>query len=287
MMMNKNYNKDNMNTRTRAAHYIEDNYDYTPDKAYFVDGNAAVARTPAPQPPKKKSRAGLVIATVALTLVAAISVGAFAFFFTNNNKASKPAATIATVSNNGALNGNAPTENKAQTASQAPVKDTTAPTEAKTEAPAPAPTQGTVTPGTAPAATETPAATDTPAMAVAKRAYPGHNLEMTQESNVIRVNGERIYMDTKRLAPEKTGNPAHFYANGATSYGFDWNYKTDNVNFVIACNYNFAKQQYDFTFYGTQAGVSHITVYYNTADNVQIPVQLTINVDENLNVTQG
>ena len=56
MMMNKNYNKDNMNTRTRAAHYIEDNYDYTPDKAYFVDGNAAVTRTPAPQPPKKKSR---------------------------------------------------------------------------------------------------------------------------------------------------------------------------------------------------------------------------------------
>lgn len=266
MMMNNNHNKDNMNRRTHAAHYIEDNYDYTPDKAYFVEADAPVAPAPAPQPPKKKSRAGLVIATVALTLVAAISAGAFAFFITDANKATKPAATVATVNNNGALKGDAPTESKAQNATQAPANETTAPTEAKTEA---------------------PASTDTPAMKVAKRAYPGHNLELTAEANVIRVDGERIYMDTKRLAPENTGNPAHFYANGATSYGFDWNYKTDNVNFVIACNYNFAKQQYDFTFYGTQAGTSHITVYYNTADNVQVPVQLTINVDANLNVTQG
>lgn len=105
------------------------------------------------------------------------------------------------------------------------------------------------------------------------------------EDRIDNINGERVYIDTKRIAPEVTGAPAHYYAYGKTSYGFDWNYSADNGNFVVACNYNFDQQQYDFTFYGTAQGVSNVTLYYNTDDNVQVPVQLTVNVDSDLNVT--
>ena len=45
--------------------------------------------------------------------------------------------------------------------------------------------------------------------------------------------------------------------------------------------------QYDFTFYGTKAGTSHVTLYYYTADNVKVPVSLTVTVDSDLNVSVG
>ena len=109
---------------------------------------------------------------------------------------------------------------------------------------------------------------------------PGQNVDRIDE-----VDGERIYIDTKRVAPEVTGTPAHYYANGKTSYGFDWNYKTDNVNFVLRCDYNFNQQQYDFQFYGTTPGTAHVTLLYNTDDNVQVPVNLTVTVDDGLNVS--
>ncbi|MBQ9514828.1 MAG: hypothetical protein IJR57_01840 [Ruminococcus sp.] len=109
---------------------------------------------------------------------------------------------------------------------------------------------------------------------------PQQNVDRIDE-----VNGERIYIDTKRVAPEVTGTPAHYYANGKTSYGFDWNYKTDNVNFVLRCDYNFNQQQYDFQFYGTTPGTAHVTLLYNTDDNVQVPVNLTVTVDDGLNVS--
>ena len=105
------------------------------------------------------------------------------------------------------------------------------------------------------------------------------------QDKIEKINGERVYIDTKRKAPEKTGTPAHYYANGKTSYGFDWDYSADNSNFVLSCNYNFDKQQYDFSFYGTKAGTSHVTLYYFTADNVKVPVSLTVTVDNNLNVS--
>ncbi|WP_407383900.1 hypothetical protein [Ruminococcus sp.] len=111
--------------------------------------------------------------------------------------------------------------------------------------------------------------------------------EKKSEDKIETVNGERIYIDTKRQAPEKTGTPAHYYANGKTSYGFDWTYDADNSNFTIRCDYNFNQQQYDFQFYGTAPGTSHITVYYNTDDNTKVPVSLTLTVDDNLNASIG
>jgi len=107
----------------------------------------------------------------------------------------------------------------------------------------------------------------------------------TSQDKIEKINGERVYIDTKRKAPEKTGTPAHYYANGKTSYGFDWTYNADNSNFTVSCNYNFDKQQYDFCFYGVKAGTSHVTLYYFTADNVKVPVNLTVTVDSSLNVS--
>ena len=106
-----------------------------------------------------------------------------------------------------------------------------------------------------------------------------------QADRIDTINGERVYIDTKRPAPDHSGTPAHFYANGKTSYGFDWNYDADNSNFVIRCDYNFDEQQYDFQFYGTAPGTAHITVCYNTDDNTQVPVNLTLNVDDSLNAS--
>ena len=48
---------------------------------------------------------------------------------------------------------------------------------------------------------------------------------------------------------------------------------------------NFNRQQYDFQFYGVTPGTGHVTLYYNTDDNVQVPVNLTVTVDDALNVT--
>ena len=114
------------------------------------------------------------------------------------------------------------------------------------------------------------------------------NATQPQEQDKIEVvNGDRIYIDTKRQAPAVTGTPLHFYANGKTSYGFDWDYNTDNANFVLRCDYNFNAQQYDFQFYGVTPGTANVTLYYFTADGVKIPVNMTINVDNDLNVTQA
>ena len=109
----------------------------------------------------------------------------------------------------------------------------------------------------------------------------------TPEDRIDNIDGERVYIDTKRTAPEATGTPLHYYANGKTSYGFDWDYDADSGNFVLSCNYNFDQQQYDFTFYGVTPGTANVTLYYFTDDNVKVPVNMTICVDNDLNVTMG
>lgn len=109
----------------------------------------------------------------------------------------------------------------------------------------------------------------------------------TSEDRIDKIDGERVYIDTKRTAPEETGTPLHYYANGKTSYGFDWDYDADNGNFVLSCNYNFDQQQYDFTFYGVTPGTANVTLYYFTDDNVKVPVYMTIYVGNDLNVTMG
>ena len=105
------------------------------------------------------------------------------------------------------------------------------------------------------------------------------------DDNIKIINGERVYIDTKRPVPDVTGNPYVYYAYGKTSYGFDWTYSADNSNFVLRCDYNFDRQQYNFQFYGTAPGTANVTLYYNTDDNTQVPVNMTIVVDDSLNAT--
>ena len=118
-----------------------------------------------------------------------------------------------------------------------------------------------------------------------KSAQPAQQTAQKDDDNIRVIDGDRVYIDTKRTAPATTGNSADYIVHGKTSYGFDWNYNADNSNFVIRCDYNFNKEQYNFHFYGTAPGTAHVTLLYNTDDNTQVPVPLTVTVDDGLNVS--
>ena len=193
---------------------------------------------------------GLAIAAISLALVAVIASG---FLFFNaihkapTNTAAQPTAAIATT---------------AQVAPAAKV----------------APTQ-------AAKAAEKPAATQAPKAQPATQPVAQPATEKQENNNIRVINGERVFIDTKRPVPAVAGTPAFYYNYGKTSYGFDWDYSADNANFLLRCDYNFAQQQYQFGFYGKEAGVAHVTLYYFTDDNTKVPVQMTVTVDADLNVT--
>ena len=221
----------------------------------------------------KAKKQHIVLATIAIALVAITASGFLVFAAVNSNTHLFGAAPNAVTTqletvkkeNNPAAAPAASTQNTQaafqQTAAKQQANQTQAAVQQNTQS---QPQQNTQTQQTAPT-----------------------QAQQQPKDRIDNINGERVYIDTKRQAPANSGTPAHYYANGKTSYGFDWTYNADNSNFVIRCDYNFNQQQYDFQFYGTAAGTSHVTLYYNTDDNVQVPVSLTVNVDEALNVTIG
>ena len=83
-----------------------------------------------------------------------------------------------------------------------------------------------------------------------------------------------------------SGNALHYTASGQTSYGYDWTYSGGGGIVNVSCNYDFNSKQYDFNITGVAPGTTSLTLYYNTADGVQQPVNMTVQVDSNLNVTQ-
>ena len=83
-----------------------------------------------------------------------------------------------------------------------------------------------------------------------------------------------------------SGNSLHYTASGQTSYGYDWTYSGGGGIVNVGCNYDFNTKQYDFNITGVAPGTTALTLYYNTADGVQQPVNMTVQVDSNLNVTQ-
>ena len=83
-----------------------------------------------------------------------------------------------------------------------------------------------------------------------------------------------------------SGNALHYTASGQTSYGYDWTYSGGGGIVNVSCNYDFNSKQYDFNITGVAPGTASLTLYYNTADGVQQPVNMTVQVDSNLNVTQ-
>lgn len=83
-----------------------------------------------------------------------------------------------------------------------------------------------------------------------------------------------------------TGNSIHYTASGSTSYGYDWTYSGGSGIVSVECNYDFDSHQYDFVITGLSEGTTNLTLYYNTADGEQQPVNMTVSVDSNLNVSQ-
>ena len=251
-MTNNRNNTNYENRRNDRYSYNEHGYNREYDnrrEPEYVDIYSVRERAPreSRRPAPKKSGSGIMIAAVAFSLVAVIAATVFAV---------------------GAFNAR-------------PVIGNTAPTAAIT-AVAEKDANKNVQSNEAPAQ-QTAAKTDN--QSAQQTAKTDAQPAQQTEDNIQVVNGERVYIDTKRTAPEKTGASVDYYANGKTSYGFDWNYSADNGNFVIRCDYNFNQQQYQFHFYGVTPGVSHITLLYNTDDSTQVPVNLTLNVDENLNAT--
>ena len=112
--------------------------------------------------------------------------------------------------------------------------------------------------------------------------------EQSGGSSVEEINGEQVYIDKKHTAPENTGSAGLYTAYGSRSDGgFDWNYDDDNGNFTVAGNYNFDQHQYGFAFYGVSPGTANVTLYYYDTSGNWTPVNLTVNVDDNLNVSVG
>ena len=183
----------------------------------------------------------------------------------------------------------APTAKTTEVPTEAPtVKPTEAPTEAPTAKPTEAPTEvPTEKPTEDPHVIPTVDPHDVRVLEIAQKVFAGHNIQFTDEKSVVLIDGERVYIDTKNVAPENTGKAFHFVVNGKTADGFKWDFKADNKNVVAACYYNYDKGQYDFTFYGAKEGTTHVNGYYYSADGVKVPVKLTLNVDGDLNVTSA
>ncbi|MBQ3417171.1 MAG: hypothetical protein IJH32_04985 [Ruminococcus sp.] len=102
------------------------------------------------------------------------------------------------------------------------------------------------------------------------------------------VSADGIIYDRRHEVPQGAGTPLHIYETGKKSDGnYDWDYDSDNGNISVCCNYNTTNNQYDFIIYGKAQGTAHITLYYAASDTTMVPVPVTVNVDANLNVTQG
>lgn len=264
--MNNNYNND-CNNDNRTAIYYDGNSDRAPrNMARPTDDAGAYTKA-------KNTSQTILISCATFALVAAIAVGGMTAggLINQKPKAADTAPTsVATQA-----------DKVAQTARQAAPK-----TEIKQTNNAVKPTQNTAQ-QTAKQQTTEQAVKNTAQQPAKQTAQTNTQQAQKNEDKIEVVNGDRVYKDTKRQAPDKTGTPAHYYANGKTTYGFNWDYDADNGNFVVKCDYNFNQQQYDFTFYGTAPGTSHVTLYYYTSDTNKVPVNLTVTVDSNLNVTVG
>ena len=140
-----------------------------------------------------------------------------------------------------------------------------------------------------PAPTEAPTQAPTQAPTVAPTEASVKTLfktSSTTDDTIKIVNGERVFIDTKSPVPTNSGNPYAYTAHGKTSKGgFGWDYKADSLSVLVRCDYNFDREEYNFQCFGVTPGISHVTLMYNTADDVQVPVKLNLFVDNDLNVT--
>lgn len=277
--MNNNYRNNDYYNENRTTIYYDDSFDRQLTKENTSRDFSRPTEDARAYSKAKRTRQNILLSCAAFALVAAIAVGGMAAggLFNQKPTTTTPTATVSATVDKGA-------NKAAQTTKQA-----TPQTETKQNTTAVKPTQNTTQNTTQNKSTTQTAQNSTKQSATQQSATQQADTKQTQKSEdkIETVNGERVYKDTKRQAPDKTGTPAHYYANGKTSYGFNWDYDTDNANFVIKCDYNFNQQQYDFTFYGSTPGTAHVTLYYYTSDTNKVPVNLTVTVDSNLNVSVG
>lgn len=277
--MNNNYRNNDYYNDNRTTIYYDDSFDRQLTKENTSRDFSRPTEDARAYSKAKRTRQNILLSCAAFALVAAIAVGGMAAggLFNQKPTTTTPTATVSATVDKGA-------NKAAQTTKQA-----TPQTETKQSNTAVKPTQNTTQNTTQNKSTTQTAQNSTKQSATQQSATQQADTQQTQKSEdkIETVNGERVYKDTKRQAPDKTGTPAHYYANGKTSYGFNWDYDTDNANFVVKCDYNFNQQQYDFTFYGSTPGTAHVTLYYYTSDTNKVPVNLTVTVDSNLNVSVG
>lgn len=277
--MNNNYRNNDYYNENRTTIYYDDSFDRQLTKENTSRDFSRPTEDARAYSKAKRTRQNILLSCAAFALVAAIAVGGMAAggLFNQKPTTTTPTATVSATVDKGA-------NKAAQTTKQA-----TPQTETKQNTTAVKPTQKTTQNTTQNKSTTQTAQNITKQSATQQSATQQADTKQTQKSEdkIETVNGERVYKDTKRQAPDKTGTPAHYYANGKTSYGFNWDYDTDNANFVVKCDYNFNQQQYDFTFYGSTPGTAHVTLYYYTSDTNKVPVNLTVTVDSNLNVSVG
>lgn len=277
--MNNNYRNNDYYNENRTTIYYDDSFDRQLTKENTSRDFSRPTEDARAYSKAKRTRQNILLSCAAFALVAAIAVGGMAAggLFNQKPTTTTPTATVSATVDKGA-------NKAAQTTKQA-----TPQTETKQNTTAVKPTQKTTQNTTQNKSTAQTAQNSTKQSATQQSATQQAATQQTQKSEdkIENVNGERVYKDTKRQAPDKTGTPAHYYANGKTSYGFNWDYDTDNANFVVKCDYNFNQQQYDFTFYGSTPGTAHVTLYYYTSDTNKVPVNLTVTVDSNLNVSVG
>ena len=256
--------------RERITENRRNNREYNDDRFFPRATEEARAYTK-----KKARRTNILLSAAALSLVAVIAAGIFFF----SSSAAKPTVKTSDTPTIGVT--------KVVDTKTAANTDETAARQTSTQAPAAA-QEYTASQSDDQQTSVQPAQSDDSQSSDSNTpAQTPTQSDDDSDGNIQIINGQRVYIDTNHPAPANTGTPLHCSATGKTSYGFDWTYDTDNGNIVVACNYNFDTQQYDFIVYGAAEGTAHVTLYYNTSDGVQAPLPVTVNVDSDLNATQG
>lgn len=77
----------------------------------------------------------------------------------------------------------------------------------------------------------------------------------------------------------------HYYANGGTSYGYDWSYSGGKGIVNVDCSYDLNARQYDFVITGVSEGTADIVLYYSYDDVQQNRALMRVKVDSDLNVS--
>ena len=152
------------------------------------------------------------------------------------------------------------------------------------------PTDAAATTATIAQPTETSAAATQPTQAAQQQdnnqnTYQQETQAQVQYSTDVQIPTQSQYT-TAPAAPVSQAGVLHYSATGQTSYGYDWTYSGGGGIVSVTCNYDFNTKQYDFAITGVSEGTASLTLYYNIADGVSVPVPMTVSVDSNLNVTQ-